>query len=240
METIQYTDTLRQGTDKINGNFNTVSMVTISAAESLDAAAFGRFHHVAGTSADYTIDLPTAVGNGGKTVIFKGIAALTKNITLAPVSGQLIDGEPNRKLNAGGSFTLMADGANWVIINEVGSWVDHTPVFSGFSVNPTILSSKYFRVGKMCTYELKFGASGTSQSTVTARTVTAPFSAANIGVQSGLITMLTNGSAQATPGVVNTRVSSNVLDAYINSTLGAWSSSSGNCGFSFTLTYHVA
>lgn len=239
MQTVQYTDTLRQGTDKINANFGSVDVANISAATSLDATAFGKIHLCSGTSSDYTIDLPTAVGNDYKTIIFKGLSTLTKNITLSGVSGQLMDGEANRKFNKDGSFTIMSDGANWIIINEVGSWVDYTPTWSGFSVDPGILHCKYFRVGKLCTYKLRFGTSGTSQSTVTTRTVTAPFNAANISAQSFNLTQFTNTSASTALGLLVTRVSSNVLDAYTSTTLGAWSSSSGNCGFSFTITYIV-
>lgn len=221
----------------VQQEIGTAPVVSVAVATTLSATAFGKLH-ICTAVANYTIDLPTAVGNANKTIIFKGDAALTKNITLAGVSGQLIDGEANRSFSAGGSFTLLSDGANWVIINEVGSWVTYTPVWTGFSADPTVAAAEYFRVGKLCTIRITTSATGTSNATTT--TVTAPFIAATTNLQYGFIPVIANNSISLTaPGLVQTRqTSSNVLDLFITQASGAWTSANGK-RVSFTFTYHL-
>lgn len=238
-------DTLDEGRIKYNANFAAVDAaldattpVSITGAVSLDATAFGKLHICTGTSANYTVDLPTAVGNTGKSIIFKGARALTKNVTLAGVSGQTIDTETNRSFNSGGSFTLLSDGTNWIIINEVPSWVSYTPVWTGFSADPTVAAAEYSRYGKTCTIRITTSATGTSNATTT--TVTAPFNAATTNLQYGPVPVTANNSAGlSAPGLVQTRqTSSNVLDLYTTIAAGAWTASGGK-RVSFTFTYHI-
>lgn len=238
-------DTLDEGRVKINSQMQALhtaidatSPVSITGATSLDGAALGKIHLCSGTSADYTVDLPTAVGNGGQSLILKGIAALTKVVTIQGVSGQLIDGESTRKFSSEGSFTLMSDGADWQIINEVGSWIPYTPVVGGFSADPTFLRTDYWRVGKLCTVRIVSNASGTSNATT--KTCTAPFNAAE--VCHGTATLVINGgTAQTAPGVVATRVGSATMDVFRNSDLGstAWTAL-GNCRFTLSVTFRIS
>lgn len=239
------TDNMPDGTAKINENFvelyaaiDAAAPTSITGAISLDATAFGKIHLCSGTSADYAVDLPTAVGNSGRSLILKGIGALTKVVTIQGVSGQLIDGESTRKFSSEGSFTLISDGTGWHILNEVGSWIPYTPVVTGFSADPTYIRTDYWRVGKLCTVRIVGSASGTSNATT--KTITVPFNAAEIS--HGTCTVVINGGTVATtPGVCATRASSATMDVYRNSDLGTttWTAS-GNARYNLSVTYRIA
>lgn len=238
------TDNMPDGTAKMNANFvelyaaiDAAAPESITGAESLDATAFGKIHLCSGTTVDYTIDLPTAAGNSGKSLILKGIGALTKVVTIQGVSGQLIDGESTRKFSSEGSFTLISDGTGWHILNEVGSWIPYTPVLTGYSADPTFLRTDYWRVGKLCTVRITSSASGTSNATT--KTITVPFNSAEIS--HGVCTVIVNGTVATTPGVCATRVASATMDVYRNNDLGttAWTAS-GNSRFNCQVTYRIA
>lgn len=223
----------------LNTNFNELNLAAVNpivAAESLTSDDLGKIHLLSGISSNYTVDLPTAVGNDTKILIFKGLYGLTKDVTLQGVSGQLIDTEANRKLTSGGSITLMSDGAHWIVINEVGSWVSYTPVWTGFSADPTLQGAKYFRQGKICTVKVICATSGTSNATTT--TITLPFNSLllTIGVLHGVAN---NGSLLTVHGRIDTRAASNVADLYTSAGAAAWTSSSTKRG-SFVLTYELA
>lgn len=199
------------------------TIVSITGAISLTSSAFGKIHICTGTSSNYTIDLPTAVGNTGKSIILKGSGLLTKDITVQGVSGQLIDDEALRKFSTEGSFTLMSDGTNWMMVNEVGSWVAYTPTFAGFSVDPTIGRADYFRVGKLCTARIILAGSGTSNATNF--TVTVPFNSAEVA-RSASTVISNNGTVQAAAGLAQTRLNSSTVDMYRDATFGTWGGAS--------------
>lgn len=233
------TDTLDAGRVKFNANFvevYTLSTVSVTGAVSLTSTALGKIHICTGTAADYTVDLPTAVGNSG-VIIFKGAAALTKVVTIAGSSGQTIDGETDRKIASTGMIAVMSDGANWVVVNEVGSWIPYTPTLAGYSADPTIARSAYFREGKMIDYHFTTGSSGTSNATT--KTITLPFNAA-IGVVVGVtLANINNGTVTTTPGLVITRTGSNIADVYRDLALAVWTAS-GASRFSFHIQYPMA
>lgn len=226
---------------KINDQFTELyglAVTTITGATSLDAGDLGATHVLTGTSADYTVDLPTAVGNSGTSIAFKGSSALTKVVTIAGSSGQTIDGEASRKISTSGLIILMSDGSNWIVMNEVGSWIPYTPVLAGFSADPTFTRTDYFRVGKLCTLRIISLASGTSNATT--KTITAPFNAAE--VCHGICQIVINNTTVATtPGLCATTASSNVINVYRNNDVGttAWTAS-GGCRYNLNLTYRIA
>jgi hypothetical protein len=76
-------------------------------------ATVGRRHVCSGTSADYTVTLPTAVGNTGRLIAFRMSNALTKLVTLDGNSTETIDGLTTRVMWAGESAILISDGSNW-------------------------------------------------------------------------------------------------------------------------------
>ena len=80
-------------------------------------ATLSRMHVCSGTSANYTVTLPTAVGVAGSFIGFRMSNALTKLITLDGNSSETIDGSLTRIMWKGESCVLMSDGSNWVKIS---------------------------------------------------------------------------------------------------------------------------
>jgi hypothetical protein len=220
--------------DALGAELGDLNVDQITGAVSLVSADLGTLWELSGTTTDYTVDLPTAVGNAEKTIIFKGLAALTKNVTISGISGQTIDGVTTRVVGGGGSLTLLSDGANWAIINEIGSWVNYTPVWSGFSSDPTVGRAVYFRVGKMCTVHLNATANGTSNAT--SMTVTLPFASKFHNPQPALV--VNNGATGTSFGRVDPLTSSSVANCYTSAGAAAWTASGGK-RISFCITYEV-
>lgn len=76
-------------------------------------ATIGRRHVCSGTSADYTVTLPTAVGNTGRLIAFRMSNALTKLVTLDGNSTETIDGLLTRVMWSGENCVLISDGTEW-------------------------------------------------------------------------------------------------------------------------------
>lgn len=167
-----------------------VTVVPISSAAGLDETAYGKTHEFSGTSSDYQVDLPTAVGHAGETIAFKGLVGFTKVATLAGVSSQTIDGEATRKIGSRGIMVLKSDGTNWVVYHEVGSWIPWTPVFTGFSADPTNVDARYFRMGNKIETRISM-TGGTSNATTF--TMTMPF--ASLGAYHKALLLFNGGSA---------------------------------------------
>lgn len=72
-----------------------------------------RMHVCSGTSADYTVTLPAASGNGGKFIGVRMSPGLTKFVTLDGNGSETIDLALNRVMWAGEVAILFCDGANW-------------------------------------------------------------------------------------------------------------------------------
>ena len=71
--------------DELYSSVENVTKVLVTGTLAMDATAFGKWHSCSGTSGDYTITLPTAVGNEGKMIFFTGdpdIAVLSKLVTI--------------------------------------------------------------------------------------------------------------------------------------------------------------
>lgn len=90
---------------------------SITGTASLDATDFGKLFVCSGTTSDYTVTLPTAASNTGKSIAFKGSSALTKLITIDGFSTETIDGASNIVLWAGEVLVVMSDGTNWIIVS---------------------------------------------------------------------------------------------------------------------------
>jgi hypothetical protein len=233
------TDTLDEGRGKINANaleLFSFDQVSITGATSLTSTALGKIHVCTGTSADYTVDLPTAVGNEG-TIIIKGAAALTKVVTIQGTGGQTIDGYSDRKIAATGMVAVISDGANWVVVNEVGSWIPFTTVLAGYSADPTIAKSAYFTTGKWCNYHFATLASGTSNATT--KTIQLPFNTVTANVIGFTLANINNGVAGTTPGLVISRAGSNIADVYRDLAAAVWTASGGS-RFSFNIMFPIA
>lgn len=154
----------------IETQVTTTTTVSVSGATSLDATAYGKLHVLSGTS--YTVDLPTAVGNAGKTIAFKGLVGLTGTVTIDGLTTETIDGETTRAIGSRGVMVFQSDGTNWIVVHEIGSWIAWTPTFTGFSADPTNVDAKYFRTGNRI--ETRVSMSG-GTSNATTFTMTMPF-----------------------------------------------------------------
>lgn len=72
-------------------------------------------HHIVNcTSGTFSVTLPTAVGISGREYVVKNSG--TGVITLATTSGQTIDGFSSLVLSQYDSYTVVSDGANWIIV----------------------------------------------------------------------------------------------------------------------------
>jgi len=72
------------------------------------------------TAASRTITLPTAVGRAGRAFLIIAVAVGTdKTVTIAPQSGQTINGASSKTLSSQWDrCKVISDGSNWVIENE--------------------------------------------------------------------------------------------------------------------------
>lgn len=111
------------------------------------------------------------------------------------------------------------------------SWLDYTPTFTGFSVNPTGITARYTLIGKTCTVRLHM-TPGTSNDV--GQTITLPFTSKGRNSYSILVT--NNGVTQF--GRCDTLGSSNILTVYATAAGGAFTNT-GNKGCFFVLTYEI-
>jgi len=75
-----------------------------------------------GTSAAFQITLPTAAGVTGRQYTIKRINAGANNVTVGTILSQTVDGATAKTLGAQWSaITVQSDGANWVIVNQMGT-----------------------------------------------------------------------------------------------------------------------
>ncbi len=209
----------------------TVVISSITGATSLDGTAFGKIFNCSGTTADYTVDLPTAVGNSGYAITFKGASTLTKVVTIDANGTQTINGLLTRAFSAGGGFTLMSDGSNWDIIHEIPSIIRYTPTLVGWAATPTV-AAYYTLCGKML--QLHLYADGTSNSTTTSYTLPPNL---NSGTGSWYTSKGNNNGAAVTlfmEMVTNTAV----VGCYTTTGGAAWTAS-GTKTLLFTITYMI-
>lgn len=91
------------------------SPVSVTGTTSLTSSAQGKLHICSGTSANYTISLPTSgmSTNGIITFQMASIANLSKLVTLDAGSGKTIDGSQTRIMWADETAILKWDGSNW-------------------------------------------------------------------------------------------------------------------------------
>lgn len=89
------------------------SVISVTAAATLDAAALGRIVVCSGTSADYTVVLPPVSESAGKRLLLIMDSALTKLVTIDGNAAETIDGAANRILWGGEVAELLCNGVEW-------------------------------------------------------------------------------------------------------------------------------
>lgn len=95
---------------KILGTFTGDEVsITTTATATID-----RMNVCSGTSSNYTVTLPTAVGNTGRMIGFRMSSALTKLVTLDGNSSETVGGATTRSLWANEAALFKSDGSNWV------------------------------------------------------------------------------------------------------------------------------
>ena len=127
--------------------YNSVELTNYNLVTGATTAVFGQVNLCSGTSADYTVTLPTAVGNAGKMICIKcnsDATILSKVVTVDGAGTEKIGISLTRTLAAGGFLTIVARETAgvgfWDIIAlDQGAWIAWTPVVDspGFSANPT-------------------------------------------------------------------------------------------------------
>jgi len=141
---------------------NLSGYVAVTGATGLSTGDFNKSIICSGTSADYAVTLPTAVGNTGNWFDFVGVTGLTKIVTVDANSTETINGlTVNRPFTGRGGFRLVSDGANWQVISEKPSWIAYTATWTGTSGQPSAVTL-YSLVGKQMT--IAYGAAATAPS----------------------------------------------------------------------------
>lgn len=95
--------------------------VSITGGTTLTSTALGKMHVLSGGSAalgtsDYTVTLPTAVGNTGRWIGLRVSPAVSviRDYTIDGSGVQTIDAAATRVMHLGEAWLMMSDGANWV------------------------------------------------------------------------------------------------------------------------------
>lgn len=162
---------LNTNTQELYDSVQLTNKVLVTGAVTLDDTAFGKVHVCSGTSADYTITLPTALGNEGKMICFKcdpDSTILSKVVTIDGNGTQKIGIDLTRALSTGGYLTIIAritsGVGHWDILAlDQGAWITWPAAIGspGFSANPTAIVAKFYKTIKTASIRLGMTA-GTS------------------------------------------------------------------------------
>lgn len=144
-----------------------------------------------------------------------------------------ITNEVNGRLDTN-NFT--AAGTNLATIAQAVAWASWSPVYTGYSVNPTVSVAHYIQIGKIVIATLEHSAYGTSNTT--ALTLTLPIAAKSAQTLLGG-RIRDNGGYSTTIGVLVTSAGSTVATAFRDMTGTAWTAANGK-GLDFTIIYEAA
>jgi hypothetical protein len=212
-----------------------LTSVSVTGAITLDGTAFGKMHICSGTAADYTIGLPTAVGNSGKTIGFKAANALTKIVTIDGNGSETLNGLLIRAIGGGGSFVLLSDGANWDVVNEIGSMIPFTPTATGVTA---LGSSTCFYILSGRTLFLSYFI-GNSVSNATTFTLSLPGGfTCGTGNFEALTQTVNNSTFPTTPGIGQISATGTAISLFLTTGGGAWTASN-NKAATFQITIQV-
>lgn len=117
------------------------------------------------TSAAFTLTLPTAVGNTGKTFTIKKIDSTVNLVTIDGDGSETIDGDANRKLATQyESITLVSNNVSWSIANRriPSSWASCT--VTGTWVSNATYTCLRRRVGDNYEFNVHIAVTGTPTS----------------------------------------------------------------------------
>lgn len=100
---------------------NSVPSTVTAVKTSTYTAAIGELVRVDTSAGAFTVNLPSAVGNGGHVIVVKKVeAGVTNNVTIDGAGTETIDGSLTNTITASseprGYRMLVSDGANWMVI----------------------------------------------------------------------------------------------------------------------------
>lgn len=216
------------GADSITTTSNISDNIT------LDGTSLGKLFLLSGTSADYTVGLPTAIGNAGKQIAFTGTSTLTKIVTIDANGTETINGLLVRLISSGGSFVLISDGANWHVVNEVASIIPFIPTPVGVSAltGPTCW---YSLSGKRLTVNYNTGASTSSGTTFTLSIPSGMVSNSNAET---LARVQNNSGILPGPGIAQINIGTSSFLCYTSPGGAAWAAT-GTKFINFQLTIEI-
>ena len=116
----------------------------------------------------------------------------------------------------------------------LGAWGTWTPVFTGFSTDPTF-TARYTQTGKTV---IAFVDMTGGISNATTFTMTLPVAAKTGAVQRAHIRVIDNNSNQDKPGMIVTRSGSTTVDLYTSLQGTGWVASSNKRAY-LTITYET-
>ncbi len=138
------------------------------------------------------------------------------------------------KRDSGDTIFTMHDavGSPLVLPGVCKTW---TPIFNGFSTDPTVIAARYARVGRLVSVYIFLG-NGTSNST--GFTLTLPIAASSISQQLMLASVVTDGGiAQTVPGLLRTNINSITLDVFKTMDITSLWTASGGKKIQASFTY---
>lgn len=208
---------------------------------------FGTGKNIAALTVAYTaprtVTLPAANSfSAGERIYFIdtiGGITYTNTATFTRAGSDTINGATTIVGNStNGVYEFVSDGSskwttNILVSYSEGTWV---PTWTGFSADPTSVVATYIIVGKMCTITINCAA-GTSNATT--KTVTAPFTSANISTFWRAAVVASNsGTNLTTPAMARMAQNTNTITLFKDYANGAWTNT-GGCLIDFTLTYQL-
>lgn len=213
----------------VQAALETVTKVLVTGTTILNSTAFGAWHVCSGTSADYTITLPTAVGNEGKMILFKGandVTNLSKLVTIDADATEKINNSLTYAITTGGYLTIIArvtsGVGSWDIISfDQGAPYTWTPTWTGFSAGPT--GTFTFKRGIRIVDISITGATGTGVGSDASISFTLPLGLTGSQSQRLLLPFFINNNVGSTvPGCIILAIGNNTVACYTTVAAGAW------------------
>ncbi len=111
-------------------------------------------------------------------------------------------------------------------VMRIGDWADWTPVYTGFSVDPTNVTARFITVRETAIVRVHMGMEGVSDSSLF--TMTLPVTSDSSGDMYGtLSSYIDKGVEETIPGLVICRGSSNIAELYTSSKQANWKAFGG-------------
>jgi hypothetical protein len=147
-------------------------------------------------------------------------------------ANKIFGGLRNKRLVAGISIPYTEDEEAWV-----ETYTSYTPVFTGFSVSPTV-EARYFNYSGMVHLWMTTTTNGTSNATTF--TFTLPIAAVSSTSQNCIVSAVTNGgNLQSLPGIVVITSGSTTATCYVNTGLAVWNAS-GTKAINLSILYEAS